>query len=283
MGGVVPHQSGVAMSKQMIAAVTHSVLVASIVGDLDQFARHSPEQIERLVASIAAEGLHQPIGVLENNRLIFGHGRLLAVKRLGWAEVEAKVYPASLTETEWRVIRAIENLLRTDLNGFERWRICEELLALNPDWRAKDLAAHLKLDPSTITHLLSPSKLNDAWKEALKGGLVTIADCYAASRVDDRAQHELLAAKRDGASAAELSRRARRKPSNADQPKLSRVRIPLADGGTLVVQRPGLDIEAFIALLGDILDDARKAHRALNSIKTWVAAVRDRQAKETAQ
>jgi ParB/RepB/Spo0J family partition protein len=270
------------MSKSTIAAVTHMVLVADIIGDLDQFARHSPEQIERLAASIAAEGLHQAIGVLETRRLIFGHGRLLAVKRLGWTEVEAKVYPADLAETQWRVIRAIENLLRTDLSGFDRWKICEELLALNPEWRAKDLAAHLKLDPSTITHLLSPSKLNDAWKEALKGGLVTIADCYAASRTDDRGQHELLAAKRNGASAAELHRRVRRKPSNGDQPKVSRVVVPLVGSGSLTIIRKNLDMDGVCELLAAALEDARKAVRANYTVKTWVGAMRDRLAKEVA-
>jgi len=263
------------MSKSTIAVVTRMVLVADLIGDLEQLARHSPEKIEGLAASMAAEGLHQPIGIV-GKRIIFGHGRWLSAKRLGWMEIEAREYSPELSETEWRIIRATENLQRTDLSGFDRWRLCEELLALNPSWLAKDLAKHLKLDPSTITHLLSPSKLNDAWKEALKAGVVTIADCTAAARVDDKEQHEMLAAKREGASAADLFRRARR-PKAVQTVRASRVNIPLA-GATVNVTGTEIGMVEVVDALSEALKEARRAAEQYD-VKTFQSMMRDKAKK----
>lgn len=50
---------------------------------------HTPEQIEQIKRSIEEFGFIDPIAIDENNMVIEGHGRLLAIKELGWPEVEA--------------------------------------------------------------------------------------------------------------------------------------------------------------------------------------------------
>lgn len=50
---------------------------------------HTPEQIEQIKRSIEEFGFNDPIAIDENNMVIEGHGRLLAIKELGWQEVEA--------------------------------------------------------------------------------------------------------------------------------------------------------------------------------------------------
>ena len=59
----------------------------------------------------------------------------------------------------WRAISAardskhlqlVENLMREDLNDAEIYLACQELMALNPDWLKKDLAAALHFDASMV-------------------------------------------------------------------------------------------------------------------------------------
>ncbi len=50
--------------------------------------KHPKEQIEQIKQSIRQFGMNDPIGIDEHNMVIEGHGRLLAVKELGFEEVE---------------------------------------------------------------------------------------------------------------------------------------------------------------------------------------------------
>ena len=50
---------------------------------------HTPEQIEQIKNSIKEFGNNDPIAIDENNMIIEGHGRITALKELGYKEVEA--------------------------------------------------------------------------------------------------------------------------------------------------------------------------------------------------
>lgn len=50
--------------------------------------KHPKEQIEQIKKSILAFGMNDPIAIDENNTVIEGHGRLLALKELEYKEVE---------------------------------------------------------------------------------------------------------------------------------------------------------------------------------------------------
>lgn len=81
----------------------------------------NPARLGELADSIAAEGLHQPVGVvLEPDGaaavLAWGHRRLLAVRLLGWEWIDAKVFP---TGTDLTLARWSENGQRADLNPLE--------------------------------------------------------------------------------------------------------------------------------------------------------------------
>lgn len=49
---------------------------------------HTPEQIGQLIESIEKAGFNDPIAVDENNVIIEGHGRFMAVQQMGWTEVD---------------------------------------------------------------------------------------------------------------------------------------------------------------------------------------------------
>ncbi len=83
--------------------------------------RIDPDRLGALADSIAAEGLHQPIGVrgpLPDNtfEIVWGHRRFLAVRTLRWPRIMAKVFPADFDPL---LARGSENLQREQLNPVE--------------------------------------------------------------------------------------------------------------------------------------------------------------------
>jgi len=89
-----------------------------------------PERLGELADSIAAEGLHQPIGVRhlppgDEYEIIWGHRRFLAVKLLLWASIPARIFPADFDP----LLAAIsENMQRVDLNPVEEAHAVHKLL-----------------------------------------------------------------------------------------------------------------------------------------------------------
>lgn len=49
---------------------------------------HTPEQVEQIKKSILEFGFNDPIAIDEDNTIIEGHGRLMALQELGWTEVD---------------------------------------------------------------------------------------------------------------------------------------------------------------------------------------------------
>src|ERR1019366_4721821 len=99
------------------------------VGRLVPYAKnartHSPEQVAQIAASIAEFGFVNPILVDTNNGIIAGHGRLLAARQLGLAEVPVVVLD-HLTDAQRRA-----------------YVIAGNRNAINAGWGEKALAAEL--------------------------------------------------------------------------------------------------------------------------------------------
>src|SRR5262245_38466954 len=157
--------------------------------DPKELARHNdPEKVRQCGESMLARGQLQPVAATEDGRMIFGHGRYLAAKAAGIKTLEVKIYPASLTDTEFRLIRAAENLQRTELTGYQKWLLCADLMCCNPDWLQKTLAEKLNVSEKMVTVNLSPSKCIVAVQEALKQGQIGISDAYAISKLSEQEQ-----------------------------------------------------------------------------------------------
>lgn len=93
-------------------------------GDID------PERLGELADSMAAEGLHQPIGVRgprpdELFEIIWGHRRYLAAKLLLWPTIPARVFPP---DTDPLLAAISENLQRVDLDPIEEAQAVRKLL-----------------------------------------------------------------------------------------------------------------------------------------------------------
>lgn len=245
--------------------------------DPKELTRHNdPNEIRRFGEDMLANGQLQPVGATEDGRMIFGHGRYLAAKAAGLKTLEVKIFPASLPDTQFKLIRAAENLKRKELTGYQKWRLCAELMSINPTWLVKDLTEQLHIDQSMGTRLLSPSKCIPAWQEALASGKVGVSDCYAASKLDEAEQAELLRLKLSGASRDAIEQAGRRsRNSKSTAIKLSRVKIAMPQGASVVVSGNDLSMPELVELLSDTLKEARKAAEQYD-VKTFQSMMRDK-------
>ena len=248
--------------------------------DAKELERHNdPEKVRQRGESMQARGQLQPVAATEDGRMIFGHGRYLAAKAVGIKTLEVKVYPASLTDTEFRLIRAAENLQRNELTGYQTWLLCADLLCGNPTWLQKDLAQALNVSEKMVTVNLSPSKCIPAWQEALAVGKVGISHCYAASKLGEAEQSELLRLKLAGASRDAIEQAGRKsRNSKATAIKLSRVKIAMPQGATVVITGKELSIAGLVDLLTETLREARKAAEQYD-VKTFQSMMRDKARK----
>src|ERR1039457_4290099 len=86
---------------------------------------HSPEQVAQIAASIVEFGFVNPILVDSMDGIVAGHGRLMAARKLGLAEVPVVVLD-HLTVTQRRA-----------------YIIADNQIAMNAEWNAEFLRAEM--------------------------------------------------------------------------------------------------------------------------------------------
>ena len=89
---------------------------------------HPQEQIEQIKQSILEFGNNDPIAIDKNNVIVEGHGRLLALKELGYKEVEV-IKLEHLTEEQRKAYTLIHNKLTMNTD-FDMAILIEELNAI---------------------------------------------------------------------------------------------------------------------------------------------------------
>lgn len=83
-----------------------------------------------LMATMNNDGLLQPIGVYRADDskqdtpqteyiISWGHKRFLSARKLGWVDIDAVILPEKLTEEQFLILNAIENIHRTNNNPVE--------------------------------------------------------------------------------------------------------------------------------------------------------------------
>ncbi len=90
--------------------------------------KHPPKHIEMLAASIKAHGHIDPIILDKNGVIIAGHGRFMAIQKLGRAKAMVRVLK-DITETEASVLRIASN--KTVSNDYDTDALSRELASLN--------------------------------------------------------------------------------------------------------------------------------------------------------
>jgi len=217
----------------------------------------------------------QPVLAKPDGTIIAGERRYRAAKLAELPNLMVIVTEEPLTEAEVMTIQLEENIHRADLTGYEQSQGAQELLRLKPDWDQKTLAEHLHRDPSSVTRLLSPGKCTLAWQEALRDGKVGISDCYAASKLlTPEDQAGLLALKLSGRSRDDLEQAGRKKRAgNPPAVRVPSIKIPLANGMSVVIKGEAIDLEQGIEVLKDAIKAMTKARdnglQAVTAQKVW--------------
>jgi ParB family transcriptional regulator, chromosome partitioning protein len=244
-------------------------------------------ELQRLGESLKVRQL-QPVLARQDGTLIAGERRLRAAKLVGLPELSVVISDEPMSETELRIVQLAENIHRADLTDAEKWKACDELLRLNPEWTNKDLAAHLKLAESTVTKYLAASRCVPDVQQALEAGEIGITTVYEISRADAGQQVELLALKRSGASRDGLARRVRQAKAKdtpatttrpATKPQMKRIVCPLASGVSISVSGADLSLDGFIESLSEAQKEAKKAREQSLDAKTFAAVMKDKAKK----
>jgi DNA modification methylase len=112
-----------------------------LIPDARNARKHSPEQIAQIAASMREWGWTNPVLVDEGDRIIAGHGRVLAAGRLGFAEVPVMV-AEGWTEAQKRAYIIADNqlaltaewdmeLLASEARGLAEWSFDLSLLGFS--------------------------------------------------------------------------------------------------------------------------------------------------------
>lgn len=87
--------------------------------------KHPQEQVEQIKKSIQEFGNNDPIAIDENNVIIEGHGRYLALKQLGYKTAEC-IRINDLTDEQKRAYILVHNKLTMN-TGFDADKLAQEL------------------------------------------------------------------------------------------------------------------------------------------------------------
>ena len=137
------------------------------------------EDLAQLQASIAANGLLQPITVRaagDHFELVAGERRLRAASRLGWTEIPAIV--KDYDDKALLTLALVENLQRADLNPIEEAEGYSRLIA-EFQLTQQEVASIVGKDRSTVANSLRLLTLPTAVRHMLQGGHLTVGHARA--------------------------------------------------------------------------------------------------------
>ena len=155
--------------------------------------RFSGDSLRQHAESLKKDGQLRPLLALRDATLVAGERTLRAAKLAGLTHVDVKVLEQELGPGEIKKLQLIENLMREGLDDVEIYLACKELMALNPGWLKKDLAAALHFDASMVTRILAVEELIPEAKEAFLNGVFGFAKAYAIVKGSKDDQQKKLA------------------------------------------------------------------------------------------
>lgn len=158
-------------------AEAKEIALDRIVPDPDQPRRSfDEERLEELVASIASEGVLQPIvvrydGEIDRYIIVHGERRYRASGRAHRKTIPALV--RDVPESRRLIQQLMENIVRDDLNAVDRARALRVLKDQMHDAPWEDVAAEVGIRRSRLFQLLDTSKLPDATQDHIRSGVLS--------------------------------------------------------------------------------------------------------------
>jgi ParB/RepB/Spo0J family partition protein len=237
-----------------------------------------PEQLRELNGSLRKKQWVPLIAKLDGT-IIDGWRRWSAAMLDGKPEqLDVIITDELLSPAEIKEIQLVTALHRTDLSPYEQFVGCRDWLALNQGATAKDLAARIDRDPSTLVRILSLTKCIQPVQQAAADGKLGPSEWYAISKVPEAEQGAMLAAKLGGASRDELEQRGRKLRNGEVQAiKVNRLKVPLGpQGRSVTLTGSNMSLDDAIDLLQETLKLARKARGENLDGKTWVQVMKQK-------
>lgn len=140
---------------------------------------HSDEQVDQIAASIREFGFTNPILVDSADGIIAGHGRLMAAKRLGLAQVPVIVLD-HLTDAQRRAYILADNKLALNA-GWDDAMLAEELRALEAEGFDMDLIGFSEDELEALmpeVEQLEPGAADDAVPEVPAQPVTVLGDVW---------------------------------------------------------------------------------------------------------
>ncbi len=219
-----------------------------------------------------------PVLAKPDGTIIDGHRRWLAAKLVALEQLDAIITDEPMTPAEVKEIQLVTALHRAGLKPYEQYLGCKDWLALNPGATAKNLAARIDRDPSTLVRVLSLSRCIPEVQAAAAEGKLGPSEWYAIAKAPEAEQQAMLAAKLAGACRDQLEQRGR-KLRNGEAPgiKVNSLKIPLgSQGRSVTIAGSNLSLDDAIEILQETLKYARKAQGENLEGKTWVQVMKDK-------
>ena len=151
--------------------------VSDLIPYINNSRTHSEEQINQIISSIKEFGFTNPILLEEENGIIAGHGRLMAVQKMGWSEVPC-VTIKGLTKTQIKALNIADNQialnagwdldkLKLEVKGLDEDSFNLDVLGFSSkvidDFLFDETIGLTEDDETPEAKTESKSKLNDVW------------------------------------------------------------------------------------------------------------------------
>lgn len=127
------------ISAKVTYLVIESVPIDALHPDPSNARQHTDRQVAQIARSIEAFGFNVPILVNRENKVLAGHGRLLACRKIGWQEVPV-IRLEHLTEAQARAFAIADNRL-TDNSSWDDQLLAQtlsDLSMMNLDFSLED-------------------------------------------------------------------------------------------------------------------------------------------------
>ncbi|WP_169974028.1 ParB/RepB/Spo0J family partition protein [Tautonia rosea] len=242
------------------------------------------ERLEGLMQSIREVGLLYPPRLTRRGEKYLpadGYHRIVALMKLGRKSIPALVEEEPLGEGEMIRKGLVANAHRVENTPLEKAEAIDRLMGLT-GWNASTVAEKLGFSNATVSRLLSLLELPEPIREQVHRGDISLSAASELARVEDPGAQASLAADvasgrltRDALSGSLRSRRRKPTPGGVAAAGPSRITARLGGGRTVSVVGGGIDLEAFIEALEEVLAKARKARTQGIEAATFAKMLKD--------
>lgn len=251
----------------------------------DENIRTTPDGIPELAANMSQHGQRIAIILSLDERqpgkyvILDGWRRWLAAGEARIDILKALICKTRPSTAELKLLQLSLALHHAKPSDADLSQACIDLLALNPTWDQKDIAANLSLSEPMVSAYCSVRKASPAVQAAYRAGEISVHDLRRIVRCGD-GQDEALAQRMAGLKRDQLvAEQDRRKTPATETVRMSRVRLPVA-GADITISGAEIGVDEVINILKSLLKEAQRAQQQSLDIKTLAAVLRDRHRSE---